>query len=121
MADHRTSEPDAGRIVVLIPLFNDWEAVDLLLDGLDSAFAQSSAPVDVLILDDGSTDAPPDSFAKRGFTALQSVDILRLQHNLGHQRAIAVGLVYVYENRPCQAVIVIDSDGEDRPKDIRTA
>jgi polyisoprenyl-phosphate glycosyltransferase len=118
LADHRTSAPDTVRLVVLIPLFNDWEAADLLLDGLDSAFAASSVPVDVLILDDGSTDAPPDSFGQRRFTALQSVDILRLRRNLGHQRAIAVGLVYVYENRPCQAVIVMDSDGEDRPEDI---
>ena len=118
MADHRTSAPDAGRIVVLIPLFNDWEAADLLLDGLDSAGAKISAPVEVLFIDDGSTQDPPSSFAQRRFKTLQAVDILRLRRNLGHQRAIAVGFVYVYENRPCQAVIVMDSDGEDRPEDI---
>jgi len=119
LADHRTSAPDAGRIVVLIPLFNDWEAADLLLDGLDSACAQISAPVEVLLIDDGSTQDPPSGFAQRRFQALQAVDVLRLRRNLGHQRAIAVGLVYVYENRPCQAVIVMDSDGEDRPEDIQ--
>ena len=118
MADHSTSAPDPGRIVVLIPLFNDWEAADLLLDGLDSAFVQTPAPVEVLILDDGSTEPAPDRFGQRRFHALGRVDILRLRRNLGHQRAIAVGLVYVYENRPCQAVVVMDSDGEDRPEDI---
>jgi glycosyltransferase involved in cell wall biosynthesis len=118
LADHRTSAPDPGRIVVLIPLFNDWEAADLLLDGLDAAFVQSRWPVDVLLVDDGSTETPPAGFAQRRFAALQSVDILTLRRNLGHQRAIAVGLVYVYQNRPCSAVIVMDSDGEDRPEDI---
>ncbi|HTS50305.1 MAG TPA: glycosyltransferase [Bryobacteraceae bacterium] len=119
MADHRTSAPDSGRIVVLIPLFNDWEAADLLLDGLDSAGAHIPAPLEVLLIDDGSTQDPPSGFAQRRFKSLQAVDILRLRRNLGHQRAIAVGLVYVYENRPCQAVIVMDSDGEDRPEDIQ--
>jgi len=107
-----------SRIVVLIPLFNDWEAADLLLDGLDSAFARSRSSVEVLFVDDGSTDATPESFAQRRFTALRSIDILRLRRNLGHQRAIAVGLVYVYQNRLAQAVVVMDSDGEDRPEDI---
>lgn len=78
-----------------------------------------SSPVEVLLIDDGSTQDPPSGFAQRRFKALQAVDILRLRRNLGHQRAIAVGLVYVYENRPCQAVIVMDSDGEDRPEDIQ--
>ncbi len=118
MADQRNSAPGAGRIVILVPLFNDWEAADVLLDGLDSVFAERPEAVDVLLVDDGSTEPPPDGFAQRRFSALHSIDILRLRRNLGHQRAIAVGLVYVYENRACQAVIVMDSDGEDRPQDI---
>ena len=118
MPDYRTSTPDRERIVVLIPLFNDWEAADLLLDRLDSAFAQSPALAEVLLLDDGSTEPAPDHFGQRRFQSLQRVDILRLRRNLGHQRSIAVGLVYVYENRPCQAVVVMDADGEDRPEDI---
>lgn len=41
--------------------------------------------------------------------------------NLGHQRAIAVGLVEAYrqhQNEPFDAVVVMDSDGEDPPADI---
>lgn len=57
-------------------------------------------------------------FAQRPFTALRSVDVLQLRRNLGHQRAIAVGLVFVYQNLPCTAVVVMDADGEDWPTDI---
>jgi len=60
----------------------------------------------------------PDGFAQRPFTALRSVDILHLRRNLGHQRAIAVGLVFVYQNISCRSVVVMDADGEDRPADI---
>jgi polyisoprenyl-phosphate glycosyltransferase len=37
---------------------------------------------------------------------------------LGHQRAIAVGLVEVCSRQGLDAVLVMDSDGEDRPADI---
>jgi glycosyltransferase involved in cell wall biosynthesis len=110
--------PTDEQIVILIPLFNDWEAAALLLDGLDRAFTGYSTAAEVLIVDDGSSEAAPPEFGRKSFAALRSVDILRLRRNLGHQRAIAVGLVYIYQNRPCRAVVVMDGDGEDRPQDI---
>ena len=107
------------RTVILIPMFNDWDAADLLLTDLDSTLAEYPLAAEVLFIDDGSTLPMPEGFARRPFTALRSVDILRLRRNLGHQRAIAVGLVYVHQNIPCHAVVVMDGDGEDRPRDIR--
>jgi glycosyltransferase involved in cell wall biosynthesis len=106
------------RIVILIPMFNDWDAADLLLSDLDRALAGEPMSAEVLFIDDGSTLPMPETFARRQFTALQAVDILQLRRNLGHQRAIAVGLVHVYQNVPCRAVVVMDADGEDRPADI---
>jgi glycosyltransferase involved in cell wall biosynthesis len=106
------------RIVILIPMFNDWDAADLLLSDLDRALTDYPMSAEVLFIDDGSTLPMPETFARRPFTALPAVDILQLRRNLGHQRAIAVGLVYVYENIPCTAVVVMDADGEDRPADI---
>jgi len=107
------------RIVILIPMFNDWEAADLLLGDLDRALTDYPMYAEVLFIDDGSTAPPPEAFARRQFTALRAVDVLQLRRNLGHQRAIAAGLVYVYEKIPCTAVVVMDADGEDRPADIR--
>ncbi|MGH7817977.1 MAG: glycosyl transferase, partial [Candidatus Binatia bacterium] len=37
---------------------------------------------------------------------------------LGHQRALAVGLSYIEAKRPCDAVIRMDADGEDDPRDV---
>ena len=102
----------------MIPQFNDWEAADLLVDHLDRALADCGLAAEVLLVDDGSTQPIPEKFASREFRALRAVDILHLRRNLGHQRAIAVGLVHVYQNIPCRAVIVMDADGEDRPEDI---
>ncbi|HYL75012.1 MAG TPA: glycosyltransferase [Bryobacteraceae bacterium] len=114
MASHQ------DRIVILIPVYDDWQAAQLLLHDLDQALADYAAAFEVLFVDDGSREPLPEGFAGQPFRTLRAVDILRLRRNLGHQRAIAVGLVYVYEQLPCRAVVVMDADGEDRPADILT-
>ena len=106
------------RLVILIPTFNDWEALELLLADLDRALARCPMPPQVLVVDDGSTVPVPATLENRTFSALQCVEILRLRRNLGHQRAIAVGFVFVQQNIPCRAVVLMDGDGEDRPQDI---
>src|SRR5579872_4198154 len=126
------SAPDE-RLVILIPIFNDWESAQLLLNDLDQALASHQAAqlllndldqalashqaAQILLIDDGSSTPIPEGFA-RNFQNISDVKILALRRNLGHQRAIAVGLVFVYENMPCRAVVVMDGDGEDRPSDI---
>ena len=48
----------------------------------------------------------------------KSVSILRLYRNVGHQKAIALGLSYLASLPDQYPTIVMDSDGEDRPEDI---
>ena len=111
-----TSNPT--RTIVLMPLFNDWASADSLLVDLDNALAGREMFPEVLIVDDGSTLPMPPGFAVREFKTIRSVDILELRRNLGHQRAIAVGIVYIHENLPCKSVVIMDADGQDRPSDI---
>jgi len=106
------------RAVILIPMFNDWESAGLLLKQLDESLQSYPMQPQVLLVDDGSTDPMPPQFPARNFQSLQSVEVLKLRRNIGHQRAIAIGLVFIYENRPCRAVIVMDADGEDQPSKI---
>ena len=50
---------------------------------------------------------------------LEGVEVVHLLVNLGHQRAIAVGLCLAVEDADSDAVLVMDGDGEDRPQTIR--
>src|SRR3989442_6025942 len=100
-------------LVLLLPVFNDWTAVQKLLVILDGVSKEHDLGVRVLIVDDGSTTSAGEGFSGQGFSTFERVDILRLRRNLGHQRAIAIGLAYVEDKVPCQAVILMDSDGED--------
>jgi len=106
------------RLVILIPVFNDWNAAALLLPALDHALADCPLRPEVLIVNDGSSDPLAPGLLAQPFEHLHGVQILHLRRNLGHQRAIAVGLVHIQKHLPCAAVVVMDGDGEDRPRDI---
>jgi polyisoprenyl-phosphate glycosyltransferase len=106
------------KLVILVPAFNDWEALEKLLLLIDEIFISQEYNSEVLIVDDYSTQPAPESLACQTYQQLQTVNILRLRRNLGHQRAIAVGLCYTHDNLDCDAVVVMDGDGEDNPFEI---
>ena len=110
-----STSPLPERINVVIPLFNDWPAAALLLERIrlvvDEPLRNRLA---FLIVDDCSTANYETIPAGVG----QSVSILRLFRNVGHQKAIALGLSHLADQPHQYPTIVMDSDGEDRPEDI---
>jgi glycosyltransferase involved in cell wall biosynthesis len=104
-----------NRIAILMPVYNDWASAQKLLVAIDAAMPCATR---ILLVDDGSTENPETTGPEK-LSRIETVDVLHLRRNLGHQRAIAVGLVYVHQNWPdLDAVVVMDADGEDRPGDI---
>lgn len=114
----RDDVPLADTPVILIPVFNDWTALRALLQALDRSLADARRPARVLVLDDGSTETIPRNTADGPFEALREVRVLELRRNLGHQRALAVGLAYVDSAVETPTVVVMDGDGEDDPADV---
>ena len=112
------ASPPRSALVILTPVFEDWEALALLLPHLDRAAAAIPAAVRVLAVDDGSTQPAPVDFGGLGLTHITAVDVLTLRRNVGHQRAIACGLCHVEAHIPGAAVVVMDADGEDDPADV---
>ncbi len=110
--------PVIEQMVVLIPVYDDWESVRELLPALDAALDGVAVRARILLVDDGSTQAPPADLCRTAPTRLERVDRLVLRRNLGHQRAIAIGLCYVADHLPTDAVLVMDGDGEDDPADV---
>ena len=115
--------PDAAEarreLVILLPVFNDWAALRKLLGSLDHVLASGAIEADVLVVDDGSTQPFEASSVGPDYRAIRRVEVLHLRRNLGHQRAIAIGLAFVEAERPrCRAVVLMDSDGEDAPEDV---
>ncbi len=105
----------ASPLVVLIPVFEDWEVLGLLLPRLGEMLAAAGRVAELLVVDDGSTTAAVPALPAAGFSSGQ---VLRLRRNLGHQRAIAVGLCWIGAHRTNAVTVVLDADGEDDPADV---
>jgi glycosyltransferase involved in cell wall biosynthesis len=108
-------------VLILIPIFNDWTAASRLLAELDRVLADAGRDGRVLLVDDGSSEPPSAESAELAPPAparLREIEILQLRRNVGHQRAIAIGLSHAEASIACDAVVVMDGDGEDRPEDV---
>jgi glycosyltransferase involved in cell wall biosynthesis len=101
-----------------MPLYNDWQALSLLLPRLDRELNTNGFVASIFIVDDGSTVVAPTKLNSSEYKSIESIDVLSLRRNVGHQRAIATGLSYIEANVPCRYVLIMDSDGEDDPRDI---
>src|SRR5947209_2915853 len=112
----RSAMPE--RVLILIPSYNDWDALGLLLPEIQEALDREGRRASVLIVDDASSEPLPESWPRRKFSAIESISILHLRTNLGHQRAIALGLYHAYEFTSATSIVVMDADGEDRAADI---
>jgi polyisoprenyl-phosphate glycosyltransferase len=107
----------AIKIVILIPVYNDWAALSKLLARLHEVLSGRAEEFHLLLVDDASDDPPPSSL-QHSLDVFSESTWLQLRCNLGHQRAIAVGLTWLYENGVPDAVVVMDGDGEDKPEDV---
>ncbi|MDM0081966.1 glycosyltransferase [Variovorax sp. J31P179] len=103
----------SSTFVVVTPVFEDAEASTRLFQELSSSFGKQ---VHVVAVDDGSVRQPVDLEKMNEF----GIDgtVIRLRRNVGHQRAIAIGLSYVADHMDSAYVVVMDSDGEDLPASI---
>lgn len=114
MNNHATNMTDSTFAVVM-PIYEDQEASTRLLRELYVEYGDRAF---VVAIDDGSISQPIH------IELLQSVGlkgvVIHLKRNVGHQRAIAIGLNYVSDNLPeISCSVVMDSDGEDTPSSIR--
>lgn len=107
-------------VLLLIPIYNDWDAVANLICQVSVLKLDASTRLRALIIDDGSSSSmPKDFFKKKPGSCLTELGVIELARNLGHQSAIAVGLGHIAHKKLIyDAVIVMDGDGEDAPKDI---
>lgn len=107
------------RLRVVVPVFDDWESFALLARELDRQAELLGCDLIVSAIDDGShSEATAVESVVEQLTSLAKLEIVRLAVNVGHQRAIAVGLCRAAELGDADAVLVMDADGEDPPHAI---
>lgn len=108
--------PDCS-IVIVTPVLNDWDSFSVLVENISALEGLGSHSITIVAVDDGSSDfKTPMDIGLRG--CVHAIHIVRLKANQGHQRAIALGLAYVARNLNPKHILIMDSDGEDRPEVI---
>jgi polyisoprenyl-phosphate glycosyltransferase len=114
----RAFEKASRRIAIVIPVYNDWYSLSRLISEIESCEMPGDIGFSLFIINDGSTEPPTIELPLQPLDRIIEIELINLACNLGHQRAIAVGLVEVWRTGTIESVLVMDSDGEDHPTDI---
>ena len=105
------------KIIILVPIYNDWQSASKLLEEINSNIAGLESQFSIIIINDASTDQ--QSINALNTENLQSIKIINMKENRGHARCIATGLKHIFEKEEFDYVIPMDGDGEDRPEEIK--
>ena len=95
-------------IIILIPLFNDWKSLNILLQKIEKKFKDKYI-IEVLIVNDCSTE----KCVLSKFTKIKKINVLNLKKNVGSQKAIYLGLNHILKKKNKRIIVVMDADGED--------
>ncbi len=69
-------------VIVLIPVFNDWKALELLLSCLDNSLYDNSIQAEILVVDDASSIPVTGNLMLSNLKAIKRVSTLELKRNL---------------------------------------
>ena len=105
------------KIVILIPVYNDWISLFKLLKNIDLQISKWNAHVSIIIVNDASSEN--NSEDKLIFENIKFVRVINMKKNRGHARCNAAGLKFLIEKKEdFDHVILMDGDGEDRPEEL---
>src|SRR6516165_2651670 len=100
-------------ISIVIPVYNEKESLEILLAEIDAIGRQANLELEVLFVDDGSTDGSWEKIRELAQKDWR-VHGLRFRRNFGKAAALSAGIREIHG----QLVITVDGDLQDDPKEI---
>jgi dolichol-phosphate mannosyltransferase len=100
-------------VTVLVPAYNELENLPDLYKQLTDILSQLPVEMELLVVDDASTDGTLDWLREKS-RADGRVRFISFSRNFGHQAAVTAGLHYATGT----AVVVMDADLQDPPQVI---
>ncbi|GAB4171556.1 MAG: glycosyltransferase family 2 protein [Wenzhouxiangellaceae bacterium] len=109
----RQSTIKIERLSVVVPVYNEADNIPALVQEIEQAAPRLADDYEIIIVDDGSTDATPERLAELARTCRQ-LRIARLAQNRGQSAALAHGI----ELAGFDWVGTLDGDGQNIPADF---
>jgi len=104
---------EENMISIVIPIFNEAQTLPILYHRLTGVVPALGDECEIILVDDGSTDASLAMMAElAGKCPLFRV--IKLSRNFGHQAAISAGLKYAVGD----VVVIMDGDLQDPPEEL---
>ena len=106
------------KIIILLPVYNDWESLNKVLKEINLIISKIEGfDFKCIIINDAST---VDESPVHKPNELSSLKIINMKQNRGHARCNAFGLRHIEKTESYDYIIIMDSDGEDRPIEIES-
>jgi glycosyltransferase involved in cell wall biosynthesis len=96
---------------MVVPVLNEEEVLDDTYTRLTRTLAELGMPFEVIVVDNGSTDATPE-LMRAICTRDPRWKFIRLSRNFGYQNSISAGMLAANGD----AIMVIDADLQDPPE-----
>ena len=100
----------APRVSIIVPAFNEATGLALALETISATLRDTGMAWELIVVDDGSTDATWNVL-RRCSETLTQLQAIRLSRNFGKEGAIAAGL----DHATGDAVIIMDADLQHPP------
>ncbi|HEV8676650.1 MAG TPA: glycosyltransferase family 2 protein [Methylomirabilota bacterium] len=100
-------------ITVVVPVYNEQDNVEPLLDTLRDALEGLGRPYELIVVDDGSTDGTAGRL-REAAVRLPTLRVVRLRSNFGQSAALAAG----FDLARGELVVTLDGDRQNDPADI---
>ena len=105
-----------NKVTIVTPVYNDWKCLEYLIQDINTSLSDKVDAIDIVAVNDCSIELPIKVIEVPKNISYSQVDLVT---NIGHQRAILIGLCYCLEQKiESDYIVVMDSDGEDNPKYI---
>ena len=99
-----------SKVSIIVPAYNEIENLPALYDEVSRVFDGLDSELELLIVDDGSTDGTLE-FARGLAERDERVRYISFSRNFGHQAGVTAGLNHARGD----AVVVMDADLQDPP------